>query len=161
MFSIGRWNAWIGCCRLNRTHMHTQMKNTMIITQIPMVRRAYECISCADSNWVLMTLCASRRCLTVDKNWASVIVSIDESFCSIWLILIRLLLSFSKSRRGTARVSHFVSWTHGASEVMMLIGVWIMCCFSSKEQPLGIVMVDDSEIRAEMTEPLLHFPLPV
>ncbi len=97
----------------------------------------------------------------MDRNWASVIVSIDESICRIWLILILLLLSFSKSRRGTAKVSHFVSWTQGASEVMMLIGVGMTCCFSSKEQLLGIVMVDDSEIKAEITEPLLHLPLPV
>ena len=97
----------------------------------------------------------------MDKNWASVMDSIVESFCRIWLILIRRLLSFSRSRRGTAKVSHFVSWTHGASEVMMLIGVLMTCCFNSKAQPFGIVMVDDVEINAEITEPLLQIPLPV
>ncbi len=44
---------------------------------------------------------------------------------------------------------------------MMLIGVLMTCCFNSKAQPLGIVMVDDVEINAEITEPLLHIPLPV
>ncbi len=79
----------------------------------------------------------------------------------IRLMAILLLLSMSNRRRGTDRTSHFVSWTHGESEEMMLMGVVMTCCFSMKLQPLGTVMVDVWAMRADIAVPLLHWPRPV
>ena len=62
---------------------------------------------------------------------------------------------------GTARVSHFVSWTHGSAELMTLSGTESTWLRSLNVQPGGTVTLEIWLMRAESSVPLEQCPRPV